>query len=406
VIVNVCILALLAWDSANSKQLPFGARLRARRVKAKTSLTSPQPQTFLIDWTKFGNFIREEKSLGQSYIPPSQEETTTAQPRQIIPIFPTASEIKVDLDPITPIFTPPPVDPIRAPGIPSFPVDPVITPIFPNSPTEAPEVTTVRNCRIVTDTIEEDVEENQCQEVITDPCEKTQAPFPEPKDCYTTTEEDCNDVKVTELQEVCEENIVNVCEKEIQDFTRNDCRTVTDEKCESEYLTELKEECQYETVYENVCTVGYLVAYQEQCSGGQQNCQNIPKYPKRQCRKVPRIEGKCKKVPVKRPNNNCSPVERVICTEVPYQQLINKCVYTDKPICNQEQVEVVKNICSTVEKEICTIAVIKKEEDCQSVTENVCQTVLVPRTRIVEREVCDDEDLNSFFFDDLERSSP
>ena len=90
---------------------------------------------------------------------------------------------------------------------------------------------------------------------------------------------------------------------------------------------------------------------------------------------------------MKRPNNNCSPLQRVVCEEIPYKQLIKKCVYTNRPICTQEPVEVVRNICNTVEKEICTIAV--TEDECQPVTENLCRTVLVPRERTLEREICD-----------------
>ena len=235
---------------------------------------------------------------------------------------------------------------------------------------------------------------NHCQQVTTTSCFNNTVNS-DPADCYTTVDEDCGDVTETETQEVCKENIVNTCENEVQNFTKNYCRFVTEEKCESGYLTELKDSCQYETIYETVCTWGYLVAYQDQCSPVDSSCKKVPKYPTKQCRKVPRIEGKCKKVPVKRPNTNCGPVERVLCTEIPYQQLIKKCVYTNKPICTQEQVQVVRNICNTVEKEICTIAV--TEEECQPITENLCQTVLVPKTRIVEEVICEEGlDLNDF----------
>merc|ERR1719411_2040453 len=163
-------------------------------------------------------------------------------------------------------------------------------------------------------------------------------------------------------------------------------------------------ECQYETVLETVCSTGYLVAYQDECNQveSKQSCKKVPKYPTRQCRKVPRVEGKCRKVPVKRPNNNCSPLQRVVCEEIPYKQLIKKCVYTNRPICTQKPVEVVRNICNTVEKEICTIAV--TEGECQPVTENLCQTVLVPRVRTVEREICEPEE-NTPSLNNLERSN-
>ena len=378
VIAGAALLALFA--PAQSRDLPFGTRLRARRVKAK-SITTPQPQPFLIDWTQFGSSGRDEKSVSLGYLPPPQEQVeieTDSKPEPVLPSEDANITPIFELDPvITPVIP-------EFPTIPEFPVDPIITPIFPV--TEAPA------CQVVVRTVEEEVEENQCQLVTTTSCVNNTANT-EPTDCYTTLTEDCRDVTETETQEVCKENIVNVCENEVQNFTRNDCRFVTEEKCESGYLTELKDSCQYETVYETVCSTGYLVAYQDQCNEVDSSCKKIPKYPTKQCREVPRIEGKCKKVPVRRPN--CTPVERVLCTEIPYQQLINKCVYTNRPICTQEQVEVVRNICNTVEKEICTVAV--TETECQPVTENLCQTVLVPQTRVVQEEVCDGDDLSQDF---------
>lgn len=370
---GLSLLFLLTWSSAMAAQLRFPTRLKVRRVKA-----SPQP--FLIDWAQFG---REAKSLDLSYLPPAQEEEEEVEVQTDSKAVPV----------ITPIFNIPEVQ------VPELTVEPVITPIFDSSfrpiitsitdPTTDP-VSTQSSCRVVTETLEEEVEETQCQLVTTRSCANTIPTEPsEPSDCYTTRDQDCQDETITETQTVCKENIVNVCEDEVQELTKNRCRFVTEEKCEAGYLTELKDECQYETVLETVCSTGYLVAYQDQCNevDSKQSCKKVPKYPTKQCRKVPRVEGKCRKVPVKRPNNNCSPLQRVVCEEIPYKQLIKKCVYTNRPICTQEPVEVVRNICNTVEKEICTIAV--TEDECQPVTENLCQTVLVPRERTVEREICD-----------------
>ena len=374
VMAGLCLLVLLTWDSVLAKQLRFPSRLKVRRVKART--VTPQP--FLIDWAQFG---REAKSLDLSYLPPAQEEEVEVQTdSKAVPV-------------ITPIFNIPEVE------VPELTVEPVITPIFDNSfnpispvitnitDLSPDPVSTQSSCRVVTETVEEEVEETQCQLVTTRSCENT---IPtEPTDCFTTRDEDCQDETITETQTVCKENIVNVCEDEVQELTKNRCGFVTEEKCEAGYLTELKDECQYETVLETVCSTGYLVAYQDQCNqvDSKQSCKKVPKWPTKQCRKVPRVEGKCRKVPVKRPNNNCSPLQRVVCEEIPYKQLIKKCVYTNRPICTQEPVEVVRNICNTVEKEICTIAV--TEDECQPVTENLCRTVLVPRERTVEREICD-----------------
>ena len=394
-----CLLALATTSLA--RELPFGTRLAVRRARTKTS-TVP-PQTFLIDWGKFSSLGRREKSLGGEYLPPPREVVQVQTDSKTEPILPQSEDPNItpifELDPnVTPIIPDIPVEPIVTPIIPQFEVDPVITPIFPSPVTETPggrsdPVPAGPSCRVVTTSVEEEVEENQCQQVTTTSCFNNTLNST-PADCYTTVDEDCGDVTETQTQEVCKENIVNTCENEIQNFTKNYCRFVRDEKCESGYLTELKDECQYETIYETVCTWGYLVSYQDQCNELDSSCRKVPKYPTKQCREVPRIQGQCKKVPVKRPNNNCEPVERVLCTEVPYQQLIKKCVYTNRPVCTQEQVEVVRNVCNTVEKEICTIAV--TEEECQPVTENVCQTVLVPRTRIVEEEICDEVDLNDF----------
>ena len=383
------LLVLLTWDSVLAKQLKFPGRLKVRRVKAKTGPATPQP--FLIDWSQFG---REGKSLDLSYLPPAEEEElevqTDSKPQ---PVVPPSEPLPV----ITPIFNIPEVE------VPELTVDPVITPIF-DSPVTAvsPVITSIQDlspdpvstessCRVVTETVEEEVEETQCQLVTTENC--TEAAPPTPTDCYTTREEECGNETVNETQAVCRENVVNVCEDEVQELTKNRCRFVTEEKCEVGYLTELKDECQYETVLETVCSTGYLVAYQDECNqvDSKQSCKKVPKYPTKQCRKVPRVEGKCRKVPVKRPNNNCSPQKRVVCEEIPYKQLIKKCVYTNRPICTQEPIEVVRNICNTVEKEICTIAV--TEEECQPVTENLCQTVLVPRVRTEEREICDPEEI-------------
>jgi len=378
VIAGVFLLVLLTWDSVQAKQLKFPSRLKVRRVKAKTATAAPQP--FLIDWAQFG---REAKSLDLSYLPPSKEEEVEVQTdSKAVPV-------------ITPIFNIPEVE------VPELTIAPVITPIFASSFTPitpvitnitdlpAEPVSTQSSCRVVTETLEEEVEETQCQLVTRSSCVDTTTTPTSPSDCYTTRDEECDDETISETQTVCKENIVNVCEDEVQDLTKNRCRFVTEEKCEVGYLTELKEECQYETVLETVCSTGYLVAYQDQCNqvDSKQSCKKVPKYPTKQCRKVPRVEGKCRKVPVKRPNNNCSPLQRVVCEEIPYKQLIKKCVYTNRPICTQEPVEVVRNICNIVEKEICTIAV--REDECQPVTENLCQTVLVPRARTVEREICD-----------------
>ena len=384
-ISGLLLLALLAWDSVLAKQLKFPSRLKVRRVKAKTAPLQP----FLIDWAQFG---REAKSLELSYLPPTQEEeeeeVEVQTDRKPQPVLPPPEPLPV----ITPIFTIPELE-VPELGVPELTVDPVIIPIFDSSVTTAsPVITSIQDltetpCRLVTETVEEQEEETQCKLVNTTLCAD---PVPaSPSDCYTTREEDCQDETVTETQSVCQENVVNVCDDEVQELTKNRCRFVTEEKCETGYLTELKDECRYETVLETVCSTGYLVAYQDQCNqvDSKQSCKKVPKYPTKQCRKVPRVEGKCRKVPVKRPNNNCSPQQRVVCEEIPYKQLIKKCVYTNRPICTQEPVEVVRNICNTVEKEICTIAV--TEGECQPVTENLCQTVLVPRVRTVEREICD-----------------
>ena len=138
----------------------------------------------------------------------------------------------------------------------------------------------------------------------------------------------------------------------------------------------------------------FLFVYQDECDqkDNKETCKKIPKYPTKQCRKVPRIEGKCKKVPVLRPNK-CIPVERVVCREVPYEQVIKKCVATNRPICRQQPVEIVKNICNIIERETCTVAVPIDANNCQTLPENVCETKLVPFTRKIEREVCNN---NSF----------
>ena len=153
---------------------------------------------------------------------------------------------------------------------------------------------------------------------------------------------------------------------------------------------------------ENVCPTGYSVSYRDQCKvvpqtqckqgGGckrvpRKLCTKVPKYPAKQCRNIPRVEGKCKKVPVKRPTNKCVPVEREVCTEVPVQEVIKRCVYTNQPSCTQTPVNIVRNVCEEEEKEVCPDA----QEVCSTYPNTVCQEVTVQQPRKVTREVCQEE---------------
>jgi len=398
-----------------SKQLPFGARLGVKRVRTKAKTTAAP---FLIDWSNSGDWVRRERqSLFGGYIPPPESEESNLpepfDPPQVDPSQDPIPDFSItdNPDPTTP---PIPDVPVIDPEVPGVIINPIIptttfniddipfTPVI-NPPTnfvnvdDIPFTPPIINnpitedspnlCTIITETVYDQIEEKTCTVVNTNSCKVT-------NDCYKTVENQCKDVATTEVQEVCQDNFINVCEDVLGNFTRNICEFVNETKCDPEYETQYKDECTYETVYEEVCSTGYLIYYEEKCKAflGKNKCKKTPKYPTKQCRKVPRIEGKCKKVPVLRPNN-CREVERVLCREEPYQTTIRSCVVTNSPICSQQPIETVRNVCDSIEREICTVLPVEANdtEACQDVPENICETKLVPFTRIIEREDCNND---------------
>ena len=433
------LLVLTVSGLVSSRELAFGTKLKRVRAKAKTT-QSP----VLIDWKNFGGFLRDEKSL-KGYLPPPVEDEETVVKNDL-----PASDPELDVPDLNEIPQTDPEAPavIIQPVTPSTPdtfVDlqnsypneipqnnpyspPVIQTTFDqtfstvnndisNEIQDIPFTTVTQDvpftqtfntfesgvqdipftvvgqdapasnndgCTTVTETIFEQIEEQTCSVVNINSCSPQYS-----DDCVKTLEDICEDVIVTEVQDFCSENLVNVCNDVVEDFTRNVCSFVNDTKCETEYSEQLKDECTYETKFETVCSEGYLISYEDECEGegADRVCKKTPKYPEKQCRKVPRVEGKCKKVPVLRPNK-CEQIERVLCKEEPYQLTIKRCSYENRPICRQQPVEVVKTICNTVQRETCSLPTTEVDNNCQDVPQNVCETKLVPFTRTIERLEC------------------
>ena len=205
-------------------------------------------------------------------------------------------------------------------------------------------------CSVEEEIVYDSVTEEQCRAE----CVQSQP------QCDTVQEEVCTNITETENHETCEDTLVNICEDILQNLTRTECSTIMTEKCVAGYQTELKDECSYETVIESVCSTGYSVLYSDQCrvvpqtkctrGGGcrrvpRKLCVKVPKYPRKECRNIPRVEGRCKKVPVKRPVNTCVPVEREVCEEIPSQEVIRSCVSSTQPECRQTPVSVVRSVC-------------------------------------------------------------
>jgi len=403
------LLLLLVTCFVSSRQLPFGTKLKRVRAKAQA------PQV-LINWRNFGGFLRNQKSLSNGYLPPPADDVT-----EDVEDDPVIVEVPV-IDPEIPGVIIDPVSPVTTDDVSSDTPEIIITSdetlpvndepvnindvndvndgvIYTNNQIPFEEIvqdipytvvnqdvinTDNEDCATITETFYEQIQETVCSLVNVTSCSRSEFST----DCVTTLEDVCDDVIETEVQSVCQENIVNVCDDVEEAFTRNVCSFVNDTKCETEYSQQYKDECTYETKFETVCSDGYLISYQDQCQEdgqGQQSCKKVPKYPGKECRKVPRVEGKCKKVPVLRPNT-CEEIERVVCVEEPYSQIIRKCSIENRPICRQQPVDVVKTICNTIEKETCTVPA--DAENCQQVPENVCETKLVPFTRTIQRQEC------------------
>jgi hypothetical protein len=345
--------------STNAKDLSKGARLGRRRVHA--SIFPP----LLINWGSISDIIQSpiNVDLGQDQEAAASDlDFSAAYSSQM-----SNSDLEGAYNDPALDYLPPPEESFEA----------------------------ALGCSIVEEVIFEDVTEEQCKTESITSCQKPS------KECGAELRNECNEVTETEYQQTCDDKIVNICEDIIQNFTQNDCKTVITEMCESDYQTELKDECNYETVIEKVCSTGYSVSYGDKCRVIQESqtqrgagcrrvprklCIKVPKFPTKQCRNVPRIEGKCKKVPVKRPISKCSPVERAVCEEVPFQQKIKKCVYTNRPECKQTPVEVVKNICKIVETQVCP----EPAEVCETVPITTCENVSVEKPQTVQREICDD----------------
>jgi len=256
------------------------------------------------------------------------------------------------------------------------------------------EVSEKPKCSIVEETVYNDVTEEQCRTDLVKSCNVT------PAECNIVTRYKCDQIIETQYQEICNDVTMNICENVLQNRTRRECKNIADEKCEYTYQTELKDECKYEAVLENVCATGYSVAYEDKCKVVPQTqckvgkgcrrvpkrlCAKVPKFPSEQCRYVPRVEGKCKKVPVKRPAKTCAPTQREVCEEVPYQEIVKQCFYSTKPECKQVPQDVVRNDCKQVDEEVCSSPV----ETCQTVPTTYCEDKVVQKPSIVQKEVCE-----------------
>ena len=359
IIQAIFLVVIIATTCVSAKIWPHGAKLRVRRVRA------PTIPPLLINWGSISDIIDSpvNKDLDQDHEAAASELTFSGG--YLAPPPDSDSDSSVE-DPSLDYLPP------------------------PEENTDA-----ALSCSIIEEVVYEDVTEEQCRTKSTTSCQQS------PVQCTTAQETECNDYVETEYQQTCEDKTVNICEDVLQNQTQTLCNNIITEKCEDDYQTELKDECTYETVIEKVCSTGYSVSYNDQCRIVPQTqckrgfgcrrvprkfCSKVPKYPTKQCRNIPRVEGKCKKVPVKRPINKCFPVEREVCEEVPFQQVIKKCVYTNRPECKQTPVEVIKNACQQVEKEFCP----EPEEICETFPTTICENVIVQKPRTVEREVCDD----------------
>ena len=121
---------------------------------------------------------------------------------------------------------------------------------------------------------------------------------------------------------------------------------------------------------------------------GKTVCKKVPQYGTSRCQMVPRLTEVCKKVPVKRPMNSCTQIQRNECDE---NNMVCKEMRQDK--CENVPIDVVKEICEDVDKEVCEnvtviVPVEEYKENCKTVPEKVCKQGTVKRPRIIPKRIC------------------
>jgi len=253
------------------------------------------------------------------------------------------------------------------------------------------------DCKYEHEEVFDDVLEETCTTIIKEECKNETVVTEEKKivqSCEKAVDKVCTNNTVIEEIEKCKTMIEEVCDP---------CEAVITDKCDEVYDTQYKEECSYDTIIDRKCSRSYAVPYKDQCRFVMETqcrmfgrflcgnvrkvkCEKVPKFPAKRCQTVPRLEKRCKQVPVQRILQTCQAEKKKDCEA-------RQCSEVSTNTCEQIPVEIVRESCEDVMKNVCTdetvtIPVKKKEKVCTKQPEKICKQHKVKRQRLVPKRVC------------------